>query len=747
MKYFFTLFLFTAIHSFSQTAGDYRSKQSGNWNDIANWERYDGTNWVTAAFPSSTDGEITIMAGHNITYNVTNLLIDQVAIAQGATLTVGDVDNFSIPDGPGVDLKIWGTLDYNKGWAGYCSVWEVYEGGVANINCAQYGSACNTWNIKPGGVMNFLNVSIWLNATTINNEGILNFNSDAGRLVRSDNLSHPGIIKNLSNGVINIEKTISFGSVDYFNEKYIQVINEGELNIKNGSTLNYHGSPASEDNISFTNLGKIHFEDDALLLNNGFFHLNGGEITGNGTIRNQEGWRTNVPFILPAGITLDMRSGYRNYFGGSEELTVEGNLRIEGRLSNDGFSNDPAKLKLAAEGVCNAMHVLYLGNAIFTNEGTLDLEGTDNVHFEKSAYFINSGTIKVSGALNLRNYTADGISEFLNEGTIEVMQNAYLTANTNYGQPNEFFKNTETGIIAGKGFIDLQAVFTNNGNITPGTSPGILTFNSLSNPLQNNSKLTIEIAGSTAGIQFDQLQRNGNLVLDGILNVAETEANVPDGGFEIISLGAGVISGSFTAVNLPQHYELQVGASNVMLVKSSVLPLDFLTFNVVEKTATALLTWATANEVNTAHFNIQKSIDGKIFADIGRLGSANTPGTHHYTFTDPTPVSGINYYRLQQVDLDGRYTHSKTVSMVYSSSGIKIYPNPVAHSIKANVAVNAKWMMSVYDNNGRVVLQKPAKSDDGYLSVDVSGLQPGYYVLVIDNGKTKFRERFLKVGR
>jgi hypothetical protein len=78
-----------------------------------------------------------------------------------------------------------------------------------------------------------------------------------------------------------------------------------------------------------------------------------------------------------------------------------------------------------------------------------------------------------------------------------------------------------------------------------------------------NSKLDIEIMnGSGAGTGHDQLQRSGNLVLDGILNVTET-GTVPDGTYTIVLLTSGTISGTFNTVNLPSNYSIVYNASSV----------------------------------------------------------------------------------------------------------------------------------------------------------------------------------------
>ena len=97
-----------SVSSFSQANGDYRSKSTGDWNVASNWERYNGTSWVTAATPpSSTDGVITIIYGHTIT-NTTSLTVDQLdvegVLVQNSTM--------NIANGTGDDLTINGTVEF-----------------------------------------------------------------------------------------------------------------------------------------------------------------------------------------------------------------------------------------------------------------------------------------------------------------------------------------------------------------------------------------------------------------------------------------------------------------------------------------------------------------------------------------------------------------------------------------------------------------------------------------------------------
>ncbi len=105
---FFMLLLFSFTVN-AQTTGDYQSFTTGNWNNPATWERFDGISFVpTANAPANTDGIITIRTGHNVTVN-SAVTADQVVIDAGGTLT--QTADLSLANGAGDDLVVNGTYD------------------------------------------------------------------------------------------------------------------------------------------------------------------------------------------------------------------------------------------------------------------------------------------------------------------------------------------------------------------------------------------------------------------------------------------------------------------------------------------------------------------------------------------------------------------------------------------------------------------------------------------------------------
>jgi hypothetical protein len=106
----FLLFFFfdNSENAFAASSGDYRSKQSGNWNSSSTWEKFNGWYWSNASSaPDDGDKSITIQAGHTVTVN-SSLDVDELTIDSGATLIVNK--ELTVKNGSGVDLNVQGTM-------------------------------------------------------------------------------------------------------------------------------------------------------------------------------------------------------------------------------------------------------------------------------------------------------------------------------------------------------------------------------------------------------------------------------------------------------------------------------------------------------------------------------------------------------------------------------------------------------------------------------------------------------------
>jgi len=174
------------------------------------------------------------------------------------------------------------------------------------------------------------------------------------------------------------------------------------------------------------------------------------------------------------------------------------------------------------------------------------------------------------------------------------------------------------------------------------------------------------------------------------------------------------------------------------------LPVSIIDFTVTKEGSISLAAWATANEENNSHFNLQRSLAGNDFATLGKVNSKAVNGTSTvelgYTFTDESPQIGHNYYRLEQVDLDGQKSYSEVVDLVWGADGsiVAIYPNPATDKLNVDISIDkvAQIEVRLLDMSGRViksVVQQSAKGMNN-VSINLSDIATGVYgVQILEN--------------
>jgi hypothetical protein len=164
---------------------------------------------------------------------------------------------------------------------------------------------------------------------------------------------------------------------------------------------------------------------------------------------------------------------------------------------------------------------------------------------------------------------------------------------------------------------------------------------------------------------------------------------------------------------------------------NNVLPLELGSFTAVNTEMGVQLDWETLSEINADYFEVQRAIDNLTFEPVARveaLGNAEDPYT--YQHLDRINGSGIIYYRLKMVDLDGSFEYSRIVSVERSGEGVyHVFPNPLTQGqvVKFNGMVN--WVRVVSAMNNNVVYE--ARDVD---SLDTTRLPKGVYMLCFDNG-------------
>jgi len=206
----------------------------------------------------------------------------------------------------------------------------------------------------------------------------------------------------------------------------------------------------------------------------------------------------------------------------------------------------------------------------------------------------------------------------------------------------------------------------------------------------------------------------------------------------------GIISGIPTAAG---SYDVPVSISNYYGVTSDMLHIDILAdvttnatwayFNGKAAGMSAVLDWGTASEINTREFLIERSNDNLNFQPLTRVKAAGySTDIKSYHYEDKLPSTGIYYYRLKEVDLDGNSSYYKTVNVIITGTGAKdfAYPNPASSFVY--VPGSRDSQVSLFDAAGRRWQVGAPIYASGQLKLDVHGLPSGAYIIKIQNGPT-----------
>jgi hypothetical protein len=186
---------------------------------------------------------------------------------------------------------------------------------------------------------------------------------------------------------------------------------------------------------------------------------------------------------------------------------------------------------------------------------------------------------------------------------------------------------------------------------------------------------------------------------------------------------------------------IQPGASS-----GAPLPVTLLFFKGKAVNGQTVLSWATSREINSQHFDVERSSNAIDFTKFGQVAAAhNSSITTQYSLTDPGPYPST-YYRLKQVDMDGQYSYSRIVQIQLSQTlTFGLYPNPTNGVLNLSLKGNLEPVeVMVTDMKGRTVWRKivdPVTT----VQIDVSYLPGGsYFVTVQGGGNTRWSGKFLK---
>jgi hypothetical protein len=451
--------------------------------------------------------------------------------------------------------------------------------------------------------------------------------------------------------------------------------------------------------------------------------------------------------INPAGlITL----------GTNATLSIQGNLSLNDGVSGIGAINAAAGT-IILNGNTNQListpsnTSLAKGNILFDN---LTIAGGSNKTFENLTATVNNTLNLTAGHLLLNDsFTLNGSASIIGGSS-----NSYIKTNT-----GKLIQNT-IGIGAKTGNVFLPVgspnsylpVNINNMGVSDNFSVKIIpnVFESYVNEVGNAIKTNNAVnytwlineqipGGSNVNIN---LQWNDFDELSGFNRtncyVATNNGSSWTASSAGIALGANPFNKSINGV-------ASLGIFGVG--SAGTLPVKLVSFSGKLMNNTTYLTWVTANEINNSHFEIERSVNGVNFENIGKVnGAGNSNKTIKYQFLDKNLIinnmQNVVYYRLKQIDFDGKFEYTHTIAVTLNendldnNNSLAIMPNPFQNFIQLNFTskLNTAVMVTITDALGREVFVKTIDATMGnneFAITDIAPLQSGiYFVKINGNG-------------
>jgi hypothetical protein len=182
------------------------------------------------------------------------------------------------------------------------------------------------------------------------------------------------------------------------------------------------------------------------------------------------------------------------------------------------------------------------------------------------------------------------------------------------------------------------------------------------------------------------------------------------------------------------------GPSNSGIITSggTILPVELLDFTAsLNNSGEVILRWFTAVELHAREFVLQRLGNANEVIDLATIPSRGN--NSNYVYTDSRPPTGINYYRLKQVDDDGSFSFKPWIAVNANNEDkeeLLLYPNPLSHGAQLFVQhksrVDAGVAVQIFDMGSRLMKNEiPATENQNFSEINTSSLEPGVYIVKI----------------
>ena len=187
------------------------------------------------------------------------------------------------------------------------------------------------------------------------------------------------------------------------------------------------------------------------------------------------------------------------------------------------------------------------------------------------------------------------------------------------------------------------------------------------------------------------------------------------------------------------------GGTPLSITGSVALPINLISFTVINAANEIALAWKTSTEVNSKAFEIQRSSDGNNWVTIGYVNSSgNTFSERNYRFTDSKPFDGKNYYRLIQYDVDNHKSYSSVVRTDFKIPAFYVIANNPGKGVyRLTLRSSRPVQLSISDLAGKRLISKKVMNA-GTLDLNIADQPAGIYFLHLARGNEIFTEKLIK---
>jgi hypothetical protein len=259
---------------------------------------------------------------------------------------------------------------------------------------------------------------------------------------------------------------------------------------------------------------------------------------------------------------------------------------------------------------------------------------------------------------------------------------------------------------------------------------------------------TAALSGSTINLSGNVTDERNSTVTQRGFVWSKTVADPTTADTKIIASagGLGAYSAQITSVTSGTYYAKAYAINSVgtsygalQTITISVLPVALTNFTASKQNNSAIIEWSTSSEQNNSHFKLSYATDGVNFTLLNNVpASTNGNIKNSYSYVHLSPANGVNYYRLEQVDLDGTVKDLGIKAVNFSLANTQklvIYPNPTQNEVKVSFEKDYYNTAKLIDLQGKTLQKRNISIADTELTFDLKSLDAGNYLIQLEGKK------------